>query len=289
MKGLIRSMRPHQWIKNAFVLAPLVFGMQLLAVEQALRAAAIFAAFCALASAVYLLNDCIDVAGDRAHPLKRHRPIAAGVVPVATARRVAAGLAVLGLAAAFVIDWRAGIVCFAYLTQNAAYSAGLKNVAWVDVLIIAGGFLLRVLAGAFAISVPLSIWIIACTFLLALYLALGKRRHELLSSEGSGSTQRLVLQYYREHRVRALMIAVAVCTFGAYSAYTWETRVTNAFGTELLPVTIPFIVIGLGRFFQLSGDTSRGRSPTEAIVKDNVFVGNMLVWSALIVALIYFL
>src|SRR5690606_7492090 len=176
---LLKGMRPHQWVKNAFVLAPVVFSLNIDSPDLLVKALLATLAFCFISGAVYLLNDIADVEADRAHPVKRARPIASGQVPINVARFACAALCVVSLAGLYAISPAAAGVAFGYFVVNLAYSLRLKHTAFVDVTIIALGFLLRILAGSLAIAVPVSTWLVSCTFLLALYLALGKRRHEL--------------------------------------------------------------------------------------------------------------
>ena len=279
-------MRPHQWVKNAFVVAPLVFAEQLTAPMTVGRAFAAFALFSMASGAVYIVNDCFDVEKDRAHPTKRARPIAAGELSVAAAMRIAGGLAVFVLAAGALLAPAFAACAALYLAQNLAYSRKLKHIAWLDVTTIAAGFLLRILAGAFAIDVPVSAWLIACTFLLALYLAMGKRRHELLESAAESERRRKVLERYTLGQIHAGMFATALMTSAAYTAYTLDTS-QGSFHSEGLRYTVPFIVIGLTRFFMLTGTTERSDSPTERMIKDPLFVGNVLCWGAAILYLIY--
>lgn len=283
---IVRSMRPHQWVKNAFVIAPLVFAEQLTDPGTVARAIAAFTLFSMASGAVYLVNDCFDVEKDRAHPTKRHRPIPAGELSVSTAMRIAAGLALLVVGAGAALSPWFALCAGLYLAQNLAYSRKLKHIAWLDVLTIATGFLLRILAGAFAIDVPVSSWLIACTFLLALYLAMGKRRHELLESVDESARRRAVLESYSLGQINIAMFGTALMTTAAYTAYTLDGS-QGSFHSDGLRFTVPFIVLGLTRFFMLTGTTERADSPTERMIKDPLFVGNVLAWGGVILYLIY--
>ena len=283
----IKSMRVHQWVKNSFVLAPLVFARELDEPNARLHAGLAFLAFSLAASCVYLVNDVLDAPSDRAHPVKRARPIASGALPVPAALTLAAAL----LAGSYVAGWFAApavvAVTTAYLAQNVAYSLWLKRLPWLDVATIAVGFLLRLVAGAVAISVPLSPWIMACTFLLALYLGLGKRRHELIADGQGGTRGRAVLGAYHPERLRVVMLVVALLTAIGYTQYTLAPGTVAAMGTRWLVLTIPFMLAGLWRFEALSRDTNRASSPTEAILTDAPFLLNLALWTALVTALIY--
>ena len=277
-------MRPHQWVKNCFVLAPLVFAQQLGDVGQVVRALVAAGLFCAISSAVYLLNDCADVDRDRAHPVKRRRPIASGQVPVTVARRVSVLLALVALIGGAIMSPALAGCLAGYFAMNIAYTFVLKHVGWLDVAVIALGFLVRVLAGAFAISVVISNWLLLCTFLLALYLGLGKRRHELLTTDET--QQRRSLRHYHPRAVAIGMGLTALATAVAYGAYAVSSHAAEMFGTRLMPVTVPFIVFGVARFFMLTGPNDL-RSPTERIVRDVPFVANIVGWGLVVVYLIY--
>ena len=285
--GLLKTMRPHQWVKNGFVVAPLVFAEQLFDPTALGRASLAFALFCLVSGAVYLLNDVRDVDKDRSHPVKRHRPIASGLVPVPVAARASALIAVAAIGVGLWLAPGFGLAMAAYMAMNVGYSFGLKNVPWLDVLIIAGGFLLRVLAGAFAIGVHISGWLLGCTFLLALFLGMGKRRHELVTAGDGATKQRRVLQFYQLAHLNIMITVVGLATVAAYASYAFSEHARELFDTTAMPWTIPFILVGIGRFLQLSGTADDARSPTDRMVRDVPFVLNILGWSVLVVWLIY--
>ncbi len=286
IRPVIKSMRPHQWVKNSFVLAPLVFAQELTSSTAIVRAVLATLLFCGVSGAVYLMNDSFDVEKDRAHPLKRKRPVAAGDLSVAAARRASLVVATVAISAGFALSWKFAAAA-TYLVVNLAYSRRLKHIAYVDVLTIAFGFLVRIVAGALAIDVPVSVWLFACTFLLALFMGMGKRRHELLETMGDVADKRSVLSYYQLGPLTIAMIGAALATTAAYTAYTVEDH-QHDFGTDFLPATIPFCVIGLTRFFMLTGQTRTSASPTEQIVRDPPFVANLACWAVLVLYLIYF-
>jgi len=288
-KGLLESMRPHQWVKNAFVLAPVIFSLNFEHPALLLRAALATVLFCVLSGAVYLLNDVLDVDADRAHPIKRNRPVARGRVPVGFAKLTCGILTVLALLSMFLLSPWAGLVAAAYFVMNVAYSVRLKHVAFIDVGIIATGFLLRILAGSLAIDVAVSTWLIACTFLLALYLALGKRKHELRSS-GNARKQRAVLGRYDPNHVHLAMLVVGTLTVGTYIAYTLAPTTQHYFDLSWpqLTLTIPFTAFGVARFFWLASEGDVGVSPTEHMLKDKLFLLNLVAWIAVVMAVVYF-
>ena len=284
------TLRPHQWVKNLFVVAPLVFSKHLLDSGFALRTAAATAAFCALSGAVYAFNDVQDVDQDRAHPTKRNRPIAAGELTERAALITAALLAVTALAGCVALSWKLGAAAGGYLVVNLSYSLYLKRIAFVDVGLIAGGFLLRVLAGAYAIDVPASVWLLACTGLLASMLGFGKRAHELITAERARSdamTTRASLAGYSARTLTMVMIALAAATCVAYALYTRDARTVEFFRTRDLLWTLPFCLIGIGRFLQLAIWTPAEHSPTDAMLRDWPFLLNITMWGAVVLVIIY--
>lgn len=287
--ALLKTLRPHQWVKNLFVAAALVFSRHLTDVEYVVRTGLAVLAFCMLSGAVYAFNDVRDVETDRAHPSKRHRPIASGALSERAAMTSAVLLALIALAGSFALSWKTGVFATAYLAQNVAYSVKLKQIAFVDVGIIAAGFLLRVLAGAAAIDVPASGWLLLCTALLATFLGLGKRAHELAWAERTGQTveTRAALAGYNIPVVRAAMLVLAVATCAAYLAYTVDPHTVAFFGTENLPYSSPFVALGILRFLSLALWYPKDDSPTEAMLKDPWFLLDLAGATATVLYIIY--
>jgi decaprenyl-phosphate phosphoribosyltransferase len=283
--GLVRTMRPHQWVKNLFVLAPLVFARELTNVTIAGYAFAGFACFCVLSSAVYVLNDLVDVEADREHPTKKNRAIASGKLSIEVARSFFVGLLVLAIAGSALLGMPFLLVAMGYLTNNLAYSFGLKKIAYLDVLSIAAGFELRVLAGAFAASVPPSSYLLLETFLLACFLGLGKRRHELAHVSAAGET-RAALRAYDPRIVTGLLGVTGIASFAVYTIYTLDPHTIAMFGTEYLAVTSVFMLVGVTRFVQLTQKTDAD-SPTDAMLKDKLFMATFVLGAITVVALIY--
>jgi 4-hydroxybenzoate polyprenyltransferase len=288
LRALVVTLRPKQWVKNSFVAAPLVFAKQLGDSAAVGRSAAAVLAFCALSGAVYVLNDLVDVDKDRAHPQKCRRPIAAGALSRSFAGVVAALLAASGLGAAFVLAPAFGLVAALYLAQNLAYSFWLKEIVFVDVLVIASGFLLRVLGGAFAIPVPPSTWLLACTALLAAFLGFGKRAHELELEvrEGERGKTRAVLARYDARVLRVVLRVLSAATTLAYVLYTQSAHTIEFFGTRNLIWTAPFCGLGIWRFTTLV-ERGGGESPTDAMLRDGWFMANLAAWSGAVLAVIY--
>lgn len=286
LSGLLRTMRPHQWVKNLFVLAPLLFAKELFDAPMLLRSLAAFLAFCMAAGTVYILNDLVDVDADRLHPLKRHRPIASGLVPIPVAKRAAGGLVVTALGGAVLLEPLFAACTAAYLVLNLLYSLRLKRIAYVDVLCIAGGFELRVLGGAFAAEVPASAYLLIVTFLLAAFLGLGKRMHELTQGE-QGRKQRASLRAYRKGPLTALLYTFAAGTVGTYAVYTLDPNTRAFFGTNYLVFTTAFTLFGVLRFLALVRHRPHAESPTEEMLRDTPFLANIGMWTVAVFVLIY--
>ena len=290
--ALIVTMRPHQWIKNLFVLIPLVFAQKLGPVSDwtqldgaIVQSCIAFGLFCLASGLVYLLNDLVDRDRDRAHPTKKHRPIASGDLPSgAAAGALTVGLVVVEVTAVLVSPPLAAILS-SYILLNVAYSFRLKNVVIADIMSIALGFLLRVLGGALAAGVPVTMWLYTCTFLLACFLALGKRRQELRQLGDNTQSTRQVLTSYRLKYVDWGIIGTGMATICSYSFYCFSEHAANQFGTHNLGWTIPFLLVGFGRFLQLVRDAND--SPTEAMIRDKIFILNLVLWGATVGGVIY--
>jgi len=284
--SILKAVRPHQWVKNLFVAAPVVFAKKIGDPSSDLRAAAAFGAFCLLTSAVYLVNDLVDLEKDRAHPIKRHRPIASGKLKPELARGLAGLFALAALGSGLALGWPFALTASGYLALNAAYSLRLKRIAFVDVACISVGFLLRVLAGAFAIGVPPSRWLLVCTLLLSALLGFGKRAHELRISGDSGHKQREVLGDYDPQVLRVLLIVLGVATAAAYTIYTRTQHTNELFGGGQLLYTVPFAVFGIYRFIRIANRTDRAESPTDSMLRDPWFLVNLVLYAAVVVAIV---
>jgi 4-hydroxybenzoate polyprenyltransferase len=247
---LIRALRPLQWVKNLFVLAPAVFAHRALEPEVMARGGLAFAAFCAASSAVYLLNDLQDREADRLHPLKRLRPLAAGTLSVGTAWGAALGLGAGALAAGLWLGPHFTAILGGYLALNLAYSWHLKHVVILDVMSVAAGFVLRVEGGAAAVAVSVSSWILLCTIFLALFLAFSKRRHELLLLAEGASDQRRVLSHYSPKFLDQMINVVTASAVLSYALYATAEETLAQHGRGLM-VTIPFVLFGVFRYLYL--------------------------------------
>lgn len=287
MPPLVRALRPHQWVKNLFVAAPLVFGKTLFERGPALRVCVAVGLFCLLCGAVYLVNDLLDLEADRVHPKKRLRPLAAGRLSVRTARTAAALLFAGALAGLWSLEPSVGAFASAYLVLNLAYSLALKRVPFVDVLCIAAGFLLRVLTGAYAANVPPSAWLLVCTGLLAAFLGYGKRAHEIGASGDRAHSQRAVLGRYPVGLLKAALYGLGVATVIAYVLYTRAEHTLAYFGTGKLVWTSPFVAFGVWRFLWIVARRADAESPTAEMLRDGPFRVNLVLWVAMVTAIIY--
>lgn len=285
--ALLTALRPHQWTKNVIVFAGLIFGQKLLDPTSAARAAAAFVAFCALSSVVYLVNDLIDREADRLHPVKARRAIASGAVSPALAGTAAALLGAAGLAVAFALGRRFGLVAVGYLALFALYSGSLKRIVILDVLTIAFGFVLRAVGGAVAIPVPISQWLLILTILGALFLALSKRRHELVILAGQATNHRRSLEEYSPYLLDQMISVVTASTIVAYAFYTVSPETVHKFGTNRLGLTLPFPLYGIFRYLYLVHRREGGGSPAELLFADRPLLICVALWGAAIVAIIY--
>jgi 4-hydroxybenzoate polyprenyltransferase len=285
--NLLISMRPGQWTKNLFVFAALVFAQRLNDTDAVLLSFAAFAIFCALSSTIYLINDVLDREQDRRHPLKINRPIASGAVSPALALGAAAVIGAAAIVAAAAVNWAFFQMAVAYVVLLSAYSAFLKHIVILDVLTIAAGFTLRAASGAAAISVPISHWLLVCTTLLALFIALSKRRHELTLLTETAIDHRPILGDYTPYLLDQMISVVTASTLIAYAFYTISPETTEKFGTDLLSLTIPFPLYGIFRYLYLVHRRDQGGSPAELVVNDRPLLFCVALWAFSVVAIIY--
>ena len=295
LPALLRAMRPHQWTKNLFVFAPLLFERHFERSGRNLRVVAAFGIFCCLASGVYLLNDVVDREADRLHPQKRARPVAAGEISAAVAGVLAAVLLLGGLAWAHLglESWPFTMVCAAYVAVQAAYSLGLKRAAIVDVLCVSSGFVFRLLAGAAAAWVHPSPWILLCTIFVSLFLALCKRRHEVVSLGSEAAAHRTILAEYPPALLDQLIGVAASATLVTYALWTVDGRTTRMHhlawrgdaDVPVLAATIPFVIFGVFRYLFLVYSRDQGGSPTTTLLRDVPSVVNGVLYLAATLAI----
>jgi 4-hydroxybenzoate polyprenyltransferase len=276
-------------VKNVFVLAPVVFAREIFDPLLLARAGGAFAVFCCLAGAVYTLNDLADVEADRVHPIKRKRPIASGRVSVAAAKVLLGFLLVmisLGVAAVGSLSFAAAAI--GYFLLNLAYSLRLKHVAYLDVALIASGFVLRVMAGGFATQIEVSGYLLGCTALLALFLGFGKRRHELTVAQArSRKAQRASLEGYSAGGLTWALRGTALATIACYLAYTLDPGTEAFFAAEHLWVTTVFVVLAVLRFLYLVQHRTKAESPTQEMLRDSTFVAILLIWVGVVFWIVY--
>ncbi len=284
--ALLVALRPKQWTKNGLVFFGLIFAHRLTEFDPSFRTLLAFAAFCLLSSATYIVNDLADLKRDRLHPIKRKRPIASGEL----SRTVAGATAILLLAAALSLSAALSLiflgVSLLYLGLSISYSLWLKHLVILDVLAIAAGFVLRAVAGAVAISVPISPWLYVCTVLGALFIALCKRRHELLLLQNTAAEHRRILQDYSLPLLDQMISVVTSATLIAYSLYTFSAE--NLPKNSAMMLTIPFVLYGILRYLYLIHVKGSGGSPEELLLTDRPLLITVLGWGATSVAILYF-
>jgi len=285
-RALLVSLRPHQWTKNLVVLAALAFSKHLFDVDAVVRAGSAFVVFCALSGAAYLANDLVDAERDRAHPVKRTRPIASGALALPVARAAGAALFALGLLASWALGPAFFLCALAYLGLNMAYTFGLKNLVILDVLAIAVGFVLRAVAGAVVIQVVFSSWLIVCTLLLALFLSLAKRRHELVTLEDAAG-HRSILAEYSPYLLDQMTAVVTASCLTAYAFYTLAPETVEKYRTDRLALTIPFVIYGIFRYLYLVHRKEQGGSPSDVLLTDRPLLAATVLWGLVVVLIVY--
>ncbi len=285
--NLIISLRPDQWTKNLIVFAALVFAVKLFDPAALALASAAFLIFCALSGSVYLINDVSDREADRLHPLKRLRPIASGALGAGTALGWAVGLGVVALAAAYALRPLFAVAAAAYLALFALYTHTLKHVVILDVMSIAIGFVLRAVAGGLVIGVPVSDWLLVCTILLALFLGLAKRRHEITALADGASGHRRILEEYDPYLLDQMIAIVAAATLVVYIIYCASPDTAERFGTHLLVLTTPFPIYGIFRYLYLVHRKHGGGSPSDLLLRDRPLLGCVALWGIAVVTIIY--
>jgi 4-hydroxybenzoate polyprenyltransferase len=285
--NLLISLRPRQWAKNLLVFAGLLFGLRLFDLTAVGRAVAAFGVFCLLSGVVYLINDIADRETDRQHPHKARRPIASGALPVSTALASAIGLGAVGLVGAVALGPRFFLVSAAYLALLALYSGPLKHIVIIDVLTIAVGFVLRAVAGAVAVNVEISHWLLVCTILLALFISLAKRRHELLLLADDAASHRPILGEYTPYLLDQMIAVVTASTLIAYVFYTISPETEQKFGTHWLGLTVPFPLYGIFRYLYLVHQRAGGGSPADLLLTDRPLLVCVTLWALSVALIIY--
>jgi len=280
-------MRPHQWVKNAFVFVGLFFGHAWHDPAKVVHVLFAFAAFCMVSSAVYVFNDIIDVDQDRHHPKKRNRPLASGQVSIKAATLLAGLLVLLGLGLAYAASLIALVILMAYAIMNIVYSLRLKHVVILDVFIIATGFMLRILSGTIGVGIAPSQWLLLCGLMVTLFLGFTKRRAEILTlKEDSKSSHRKVLEHYSPVLLDKMIGITATGLIMSYSLYTVSPETIRIQGTSNLIYTVPFVMYGVFRYIYLLHHQSRGSDTAHDLVRDIHLVGAVSIWMAVTIFLI---
>jgi 4-hydroxybenzoate polyprenyltransferase len=284
---LVRSLRPQQWTKNLFVFAGLLFSGRLLDRAAWPSAIGAFLIFCGLSGAVYLVNDVLDRAGDAQHPIKRHRPIASGALAPGVALTAALVLIAVCVAASTAINAGLTMAAVSYVVLLVAYSAALKHYVIIDVLTLSAGFVLRAVAGAVAIGVPISHWLLVCSTLLALFIGLSKRRHELTLLSDGAAGHRPILEEYSPYLLDQMISVVTAATLVAYSVYTISSETAERLGSDRLGLTIPFVLYGIFRYLYLVHRRDGGGSPSELLLTDRPLLICVALWVAAVFLVLY--
>lgn len=283
MKDLILALRPKQWTKNVFVLAALIFSKQVLVLPQLARTGLALVIFCFLASAGYLINDLIDLEKDKIHPVKSSRPLPAGKISIGTALFLAVFLGSAGIWLSYFLGWNFFYVCLFYLFLHIFYSIMLKEIVILDMLLVASFYVLRVIAGGAAISTFISPWLLVCTFFLALFIAVSKRRHELILLGPDAYSHRAVLKEYSPGLLDQMLSIVTPSTLVAYSLYTF----TSGKSVNMI-YTIPLVTYGLLRYLYLVYQKEGGGQPTEILLDDRPLQICILLWLVTSMAIFYY-
>ena len=287
LQYIIVSLRPGQWVKTLFIFAGLIFSGDLVHHEVLIRVSNGFILFSLVASSIYIFNDINDLEFDRAHPQKKNRPVAVGLLSVPGAYAGAFVLALTGLIGALTLDWMFFAILLCYLINNVAYTIIIKKMAILDIMCIASGFVLRVLAGTELAEVMPSDWLIICTIMLSLFLGFGKRRHELVVTRVDALSHRKVLGEYSLSFLDQMIAVSTACIVMSYALYTVSPQTVGRFGTRNLVFSIPFVIYGIYRYLYLIHQKNMGGNPPREIIKDLPLLINAFLWALLVVLIIY--
>jgi 4-hydroxybenzoate polyprenyltransferase len=287
LSALFESLRPKQWTKNLVLFAPIIFSQNLHNLDMLLKVCLAFLIFCLLSGCIYLVNDVMDMENDKQHPIKCQRPIPSGRLNPKTAISISIGLALSCLIGSFWLQPQFGLISVIYLILLTAYSLRLKQIVIVDVMAIALGFVLRVVSGAVVIQVEISSWLLICTILLALFLALSKRRHELILLDTLATEHREILREYSPYFLDQMIAVVTASTLMAYALYTMSAETIAKFNTPYLNLTIPFVLYGIFRYLYLVHQKGQGGSPTTIMLTDLPLIINTFLWLISVEIILY--
>jgi 4-hydroxybenzoate polyprenyltransferase len=286
MLDLLRLMRPHQWVKNSFVLTGLLFGHAWHSPALVTQAIIAFVSFCLISSTVYIFNDIVDIEQDRHHPSKRKRPLPSGKLKISTAAIFAAFLGATALTLAYFASTTVVVILLIYAAMNLAYSLKLKHVVILDVFIIATGFMLRILAGTLGLGIPPSQWLLLCGLMVTLFLGFSKRRAEIIALSEDKSAHRKVLEDYSPVLLDKMIVVTAAGLIMSYSLYTMNPETIRIHGTANLIYTVPFVIYGVFRYIFLLHNQSSGGDPSKDLVRDPHMLVVLLGWLIATIALI---
>jgi 4-hydroxybenzoate polyprenyltransferase len=284
---VFQLLRPTQWSKNAVLFAALIFAKRLFEIQDVVLVTLGFVAFCAVASGAYVMNDLRDCERDRQHPLKAQRPLPSGRVRRGTATVLALGLMIAGLAGAASLGAGFAVLTCVYLLLQVAYTFWLKEVVILDVFAIASGFVIRAVAGGVVIHVPISPWLIICTFMLMTFLGFCKRRHELVLLEARATDHRASLREYSPYFLDQMISVLTGSTVVTYAIYTASPEVIRKLGTDKLYLTIPFVLFGIFRYLYLVHQREEGGNPTQLLLSDRPLLADLFLWVLTATLLIY--
>lgn len=287
VRDVWQLLRPTQWVKNSVLFAALIFSKHLFVAGDAARVMAAFLCFCAVASGAYVMNDLRDCERDRQHPLKSRRPLPSGRVPRPLAVALALALMAVGLAGAWGLGSGFFLLTAAYLVLQVFYTFAFKEMVILDVMSIATGFVIRAAAGGVVIAVPVSPWLIICTFLLALFLGFAKRRHELVLLEGRAEEHRAALREYSPYFLDQMMAVVTASVVVAYAIYTASAEVQEKLGTDKLYLTLPFVLFGIFRYLYLVHQREEGGNPTQLLLTDRPLLLDVVLWIVTAAVVLY--
>jgi len=287
MSALIKSLRPAQWTKNFFVFAGIVFSLKFFEINPLFKVIYAFIVFCFLSSSIYLINDVKDAESDRKHPVKKLRPIAAGQLNPIFAVFIALFLALIFLISSIFLNASFALIALIYFILMVVYTFILRDIVILDIFSIAAGFVLRAVAGVVVIAVNLSPWLVICTILLSLFIALGKRRHELVTLESKAAEHRKIFDEYNPQLLDQMISAVAGSTVVAYALYTLWPETIAKFRTYNLAYSVPFVLYGIFRYLYLIYQKEKGGKPEELVLTDIPLMIDIILWIMSLMAIIY--
>ncbi len=285
--NLFYSLRPYQWTKNLVVFAAILFAGEIFNLTELLKVFYTFLLFSLIAGSGYIINDIIDIEKDRRHPYKKWRPIAAGKITAGTARIFAWSLFIISIIIAALFNQTLGIILIAYFVLTLSYSLNLKHVVILDIIIVAAGFVLRAVAGAVVIDAVISPWLLVCTFFLALFLVIGKRRAELVALKGEAGNHRTILNHYKPRMLDQMIAVVTAMSVVSYAQYTLDATTVSHLGNDRMIFTIPFVIYGIFRYFYLIYKKELGGSPEKILINDKGILINLFLWTISVTYIIY--